>query len=235
MSRIAVLADVHGNLPALEAALADVEREGFDVVVSGGDLVSGPMPAECLERFASLDLPVRWVMGNADRLARDPSCGDAHAADRFAHERLSAEQRDRIATFEPVVTIGDVLVCHGTPASDEEVITVVTPPDRLTEVLRGLDARLVIGGHVHHQFTQSLRYVTWVNAGSVGMPYEGRPGAFWLEIADGTPLLRCSNYDVDAAAAAIEATGYPDADGLAEIIRGRYSAQEAALALEPAG
>jgi putative phosphoesterase len=233
VSRVAVIADVHGNLPALDAVLADIARERFDVVVSAGDQVSGPMPAECLERLRGLDVPVRWVRGNADRLACAPP-PDAHPMDVFAHERLSAEQRAFVDGWEPVVTLGDVLVCHGTPASDEEVVTVITGPDRLARVLDGVPARLVVGGHVHHQFTQSLRYVTWVNAGSVGMPYEGRPGAFWLEIDRGRPVLRRSDYDLDAALEAIAATGYPDLDELTEILRGRYSAQEAAAALEPA-
>lgn len=232
MSRIAVLADVHGNLPALEAVLADVEAERFDVVVSGGDQVSGPMPVECLDRLAALKTPVCWVMGNADRLAADPS-PEAQVADRFAHERLGEDHRALIATFEPAVRLDDVLVCHGTPASDQEVVTVLTPPDRLTRILDGVDARLVIGGHVHHQFTQSLGYVTWVNAGSVGMPYEGRPGAFWLEVDAGRPILRRSDYDVGAAVAAITATGFPEASELAKIIAGRYSVQEAAMELEP--
>ena len=65
--RIAVLSDVHGNLIALDAVLAEVADEGFDLVVSGGDVVAGPMPRECLERLAGLGERVRWVMGNADR------------------------------------------------------------------------------------------------------------------------------------------------------------------------
>ncbi|MFL5844962.1 MAG: metallophosphoesterase family protein [Solirubrobacteraceae bacterium] len=232
MNRIAVIADVHGNLPALRAVLAELQRESFDVVVSAGDQVSGPMPAESLELLRGLDVPVRWVMGNADRLACEPGEG-AHASDRWAHERLDDEQQAFIAGWEPVVTLGDVLVCHGTPASDEEVVTVITGPDRLTGILGGVPARLVVGGHVHHQFTQSLRYVTWVNAGSVGMPYEGRPGAFWLEIDRGAPRMRRTDYDVDAAIEAIAATGFPDAEDLAGILRGKYTAAEAAAALEP--
>lgn len=232
MTRIAVLADVHGNLPALEAVLAEIRRERFDTVVVAGDHVSGPMPAECLDHVEGLDLPVRWVRGNADRLALDPGEG-AQAADRWAHDRLDAVRRSMVAAFEPIVSLGDVLVCHGTPASDEGIVTVLTGPDRLAAVLAGVDARVVVGGHVHHQFTQSLRYVTWVNAGSVGMPYEGRPGAFWLEIDDGRPVHRRSDYDVDAAVEAIAGTGYPEAEELAHILRGGYSAAEVAAALEP--
>lgn len=232
MTRIAVLADVHGNLPALEAVLADVRRGRFDILVVAGDHVSGPMPAECLDRVAALDLPVRWVRGDADRLALDPGDG-AHPADRWAHDRLGPAHRALLAGCEPLVSLGDVLVCHGTPASDEEVVTVLTGPDRLAGILAGVEARVVVGGHVHHQFTQSLRYVTWVNAGSVGMPYEGRPGAFWLELDGGRPVHRRTDYDVDAAVEAIAATGFPGAAELALVLRGRYSAAEAAAELMP--
>jgi hypothetical protein len=103
--RIAVLADVHGNLPALEAVLGEVDSEAFDLVVSAGDQVSGPMPAECLDHDGG---------------------PQAAAADRWAGERLRADQRELIARFEPTVTIGDLLVCHGTPAGDEEMVTVLT-------------------------------------------------------------------------------------------------------------
>src|SRR5690242_21090839 len=101
--RIAVLADVHGNLTALEAVLADVEEEGFDLVVSAGDVVSGPQPRECLERLAALgDDRIRWVMGNADRevvaafdgaTALDPE-DPGSRADHFAAGRLEREHRD---------------------------------------------------------------------------------------------------------------------------------------------
>ncbi|MBI5106476.1 MAG: YfcE family phosphodiesterase [Solirubrobacterales bacterium] len=224
--RIAILADVHGNLPALEAVLRDVEAEGFDLVVSAGDVVSGPMPAACLERLAALGDRIRWVMGNADREALD-------GTDAWVHERLTPEQLAIVERFAPTVDLGEVLVCHGTPASDEECVTLLTPPERLERLLAGEEHPVVVGGHVHHQFVQRAGRTQWVNAGSVGMPYEGAEGAFWVAILDdGTPDHRRSAYDVGAALEVIAATGYPE--DLTDVLRGKVTPQEAAAAFEPA-
>lgn len=240
--RIAVLSDVHGNLPALEAVLAEVQAEGFDAIVSGGDVVSGPMPAACLDRLAALGERIRWVSGNGDRLTvdafdgrlqGDPEADPGLRADTFAAQQVSRQQRDLLASFPPTARIGDVLFCHGTPASDTAIVTPRTPPERLAAAVAGTDATMVVGGHVHLQFVQRSGTVEWVNAGSVGMPYEGAPGAFWLAIVNGSPDLRCTRYDLDAAAAAIRATGFPDAEDLIETIGGRYTREEAMDAFEP--
>ena len=186
--RIAALYDIHGNLPGLEAVLAEVEAEDFDLVVVGGDVVSGPMPAETLERLRGLALPVRWVMGNADRQV---AAGDReHPDDAAAVDALDDEQRAFLRTFEPTVSVDGVLFCHGSPRSDEEIITALTPPERLQPMLEGVVERLVVGGHTHHQFSHG-RYV---NAGSVGMPYETEAGAFWLTVEDGEPRHRRTSY-----------------------------------------
>ena len=230
---IAVLADVHGNLPALEAVLAEVEAEGFDLVVSGGDQVSGPMPAECLARLQASKTPVSWVMGNADRHAVDPE-DDVHFMDGWAHERLSNEQRGFVRGWPPTVTVGDVLVCHGTPRDDEEMVTKLTPAGRLAEILHGVGAPIVVCGHVHHQFALDNGGQRFYCAGSVGMAYEdGTPGARWLAIRDGVVEMRTTPYDVDAAARAIAATGYAEAEDYTAIICGSITADEAAQAFEP--
>ena len=186
--RIAALYDVHGNLPALEAVLAEMQAEEFDLVVVGGDVVAGPMPAEVLERLRGLDLPVRWVMGNSDRLV---AAGDrAHPDDAVAIDALDEEQRAFLRTFEPTVSVDGVIFCHGSPRSDEEIITALTPPERLRPMLEGVPARLVVGGHTHHQF----RLGRYVNAGSVGMAYEQEPGAYWLTVEGGEPHHRRTSY-----------------------------------------
>lgn len=233
--RIAVVSDVHGNLPALAAVLAEVEAGGFDAVISGGDVVAGPMPAETLERLAALGDRVHWVRGNADREvvdAWDGATGDAGdpawRAAAFAAARLDRAGRDLLAAFGPTVTLGHVLACHGTPRSDVEIVTPRTSPERLAEILAGVRAPIVVGGHVHLQFVQRSGATEWVNAGSVGMPYEGEAGAFWLEIgAEGVPHHRHTPYDLDAAEAAIRATGYPDAGDMVDAIRGRVTREEA--------
>lgn len=194
--------------------------------------MSGPMPAEVLERLRVCHVPVRWVMGNADRCAVTAPA-DAPYMDRWAHGRLSPGQRAFVAGWEPTVRVGDVLVCHAVPTNDEDKITMLTPPGRLAGFLEGVHARVVVGGHVHHQFTRRSGGTTWVNAGSVGMPYEGRPGAFWLAVRDGHPELRCTPYDLAAAISAIRATGYAEADDYASVLRGEVTPREAAEAFEP--
>ncbi len=230
MARVAALYDIHGNLPALDAVLAAVAREGFDVVVVGGDVVAGPMPAEALDRLIGLDADVRWVDGNADREVRE---GSAEHGAPWVRERLRPDQLALLATFAPTVEAGGALFCHATPRSDTELLTAITPPDAVAAAVgrRGI----VVCGHVHAQYDRAIGDLRLINAGSVGMPYEGRPGAFWLELDAGAPRLRRTDYDVDAAEAAIRATGYPDADDLvAESLRGGAGADEVAAFFERA-
>jgi predicted phosphodiesterase len=223
---VAALYDVHGNLPALEAVLADPAFARAEAVVVGGDVASGPMPAEVLDRLAALDLPVRWVRGNADREVVDffdrgdtdasvhPPDDPAARSDAFTAGRIEHAHRDLLAGFEEVVRLDGALYCHGSPRSDDEIITAITPAERLEPMLEGVDEALVVCGHTHHQFDLRAGARRVVNAGSVGLPYEGQPGAFWLLVADGEPEPHRTDYDVGAAIAAMNATGYPDFEEL---------------------
>src|SRR4051794_8771707 len=133
-ARVAGLYDIHGNLPALEAVLEEVDA---DLVVVGGDVGPGPMVGEALDRLAALDVPVRWVMGNGDREMLEGAGGLAPAQlTAWTAQRLSDDQRRLLASFEPTVEVdvdglGAVLFCHGSPHSDTEIITQITPPERL--------------------------------------------------------------------------------------------------------
>jgi putative phosphoesterase len=173
--RVAALYDIHGNLPALEAVLGEVDA---DLVVVGGDVAPGPLVDACFERLDALELPVRWVMGNGDR------------------EELSAE---RLARFDPTVEVDGVLYCHGSPRSDEEMITQITPPERLGPMLEGVDADVVVCGHTHHQFELRAGRTRVVNAGSVGLPYQGDAAAFWLVVSGPDIEFRRTAYDVRPA------------------------------------
>jgi putative phosphoesterase len=204
--RIAALYDVHGNLPALEAVLAEVEAEAPDAIVVGGDLGPGPFVGECLERLQALG--PRWVMGNGDREIVEGS--REHGAGWVA-ERLSPAQRDALAAFEPVVRLGGVLFCHGSPRSDTEMITRITPDERLAPMLAGVSEPLVVCGHTHQQFDRRVAGKRVVNAGSVGLPYEGDAAAFWLMLGP-EPELRRTSYDVAAAVAQMRATGLSELD-----------------------
>jgi predicted phosphodiesterase len=171
-------------------------------------------------------VPVRWVRGNADRLVvehfdrgdTDPSVhgpdDPAARADSFTAGRIARSHRDALAGFEEVVTLDGVLYCHGSPRSDEEMITAATPEERLRAMLVGVRQRVVVCGHTHMQFDRTVDGMRIVNAGSVGMPY-GDAGAYWLLLGPEI-MLRRTLYDLEDAAARIRASGYPQARDFAE-------------------
>jgi len=229
VSRVAAVYDIHGNLPALEAVLPDIERAGADLVVVGGDVASGPMPAEVLDLLTALGENVRFVRGNADRevvLAYDhngsPVEDDpAERSAAWAASRLSRQHRDLLASFSGSIVVeieglGEVLFCHGSPRIDEEILTSTTPDSRLREILSGVDQDLVVCGHTHAQFDRRTDHVRIVNAGSVGLPYQGTPvSAFWLLLGPEVEF-RHSDYDLKLAVEQIRATGYTEAEDTAE-------------------
>jgi putative phosphoesterase len=178
--RVAALYDIHGNLRALEAVLAEVDA---DVIVVGGDTVLGVQPAETLELLRSLDRDVRFIRGNADREVYEDNPGFAPLeALELVREQLSAEQVEFLRSLPLTVSVGRVLFCHATPRNDEEIFTAISPDERWAEALVGVDADVVVCGHTHVQFDRRVGGVRLLNAGSVGMPYEARPGAYWLEL-----------------------------------------------------
>ena len=213
--KVAVLCDVHGNLPALEAVLADERFAQADRVVVGGDLVGGPLPAECLDALLALGDRVDFVRGNADRFVVDGSSeyGAPWVAEQLGPDRLALVAEWPLSVELDVDGLGRVLFCHATPWSDEEILTRITPDEQVAEVLGGVEAGTVVGGHTHVQFDRRVPGAPrFVNAGSVGMPYEGRRGAFWALLGPDVELLR-TEYDVEAAAATIAGDGLPDRGG----------------------
>ena len=222
--RIAALYDIHGNLPALKAALDEAKARDCDAMVFGGDVASGYMPAETLSLLMALRPQARFVMGNADREliqiwdGGEPPTGFVGDLSAWAARQLNRQQRDFLASFEPlveyeVVGVGHVLFCHGTPRSDEEIVTPKTPDEVLAEVLGPITADIVVGGHTHIQMERRTGGKRFVNAGSVGMPYGGT-GAFWLLLGPDVDL-RQTQYDLETAAAAIRGTRGPGASEFA--------------------
>ena len=220
--RVAVLSDIHGNLPALEAVLEQVARETPDLVVVCGDVASGPLPVETLTVLMALP-DVRFLHGNADRSLVAGFDGSAKprlagpAADWCAAQ-LSKEHRDFLASFPAEVRLeidglGRVLFCHGSPRGDEEMMTAATPEDRLREFTAGSETDVIVCGHTHMQFDRTVDGVRIVNPGSVGMPY-GEPGAYWALLGPGVDFRR-TDYDRESAAARIGKSSWPDAAGFA--------------------
>jgi putative phosphoesterase len=177
---VAALYDIHGNLPALDAVLAEVPADA--TIVVGGDVCAGgEQPSETLARLRELGDRVRWVRGNADRelypgeggLVPEPLVEETRG-------RLSEEGIAFLHGLPETQRIDDVLYCHASPRNDMDIFTERTPEERLAPLFEGLDVSTVVCGHTHTQFERTVAGVRIVNAGSVGMPYEEEPGAYWL-------------------------------------------------------
>ncbi len=219
--RIAALYDIHANLPALEAVLAEVERAGPDLIVIGGDFVAGPMPAQTLDRLQGLGDRVRFIRGNTERAVVGDGAESGLWAARagWVAAQLTQEQRAFLAHLPETLLVdvkglGSTLFCHGSPRNDEEIITRATPVSRILPMLEGVTANVVVCGHTHMQFDRVVGSVRLVNAGSVGMPYEGEPGAYWAVFGPEVSLRR-TRYDIEAAAVQIAASGFPEAEQFA--------------------
>ena len=215
--RVAAISDIHGNLPALEAVLADIARERVESVVVVGDTIIGPSPVEVFDLVTGLGAHV--VRGNADDevVGRSTRFGRlaVWCADLLGDERLATTNGWPLTLELGVEGIGRVLVCHSTPASDEPIYTRITPENDLLQVLGPVDADLLLCGHTHMQYDRTLSTgLRVVNPGSVGMPYEGKRGAFWALLGLDGVEFRHTEYDVEAAAAAMRGSGAPDIDEL---------------------
>jgi predicted phosphodiesterase len=223
---VAALYDIHGNLPALEAALKEIRPARVDQVLIGGDVFPGPMPRECLALLRSLDIPVHYITGNGDRevltrmrnletdwykSARD----EWRAPIDWTAQQLSSEDADFIASWPATLTLnldglGEVLFCHATPHNDIDIFTRLTPEDRLLPIFAEVAEKTVICGHTHMQFDRVIGNTRVINAGSLGMPF-GRTGADWLLLGPNIQL-RHTDYDLAKAAERIRAIGYPHAE-----------------------
>src|SRR6185437_7194246 len=192
--KIAALYDIHGNLPALNALLEELKEVQPDLTVVGGDIISGPMPEQTLERLSHLGDQVHFIRGNADREVvkafDDQPLSSAQPEQvreetQWIAEQITRSQRDFLAALPEQLVLrieglGSVLFCHATVRSDEEIFTPVTPEERLSEIFSEVEQEIVVCGHTHMQFERRFGNLRILNAGSVGLPYADRPGAYWL-------------------------------------------------------
>ena len=224
--RVAVLDDIHGNLPALEAVLEEVRQARVDCIVVGGDVLPGPMPRAAIACLRRLTIPVHFIYGNCEVAVLQEAAGKIPAGVPEQHRPIIAWTADQVRGEDErfvaswpktlrltIPSLGEVLFCHGTPRDENEVFTRQTPEDLLRPLFQDSHASLVVCGHTHMQFDRMIGGVRVVNAGSVGMPFQ-EPGAYWLLLGPDVELRRTS-YELGAAAARIRATNYPDAENFA--------------------
>jgi predicted phosphodiesterase len=216
--RVLALYDIHGNLDALDAVLADPRAAGPDVVVVGGDAVPGPFAAAGLGRLAALPTPVQFLRGNGEReVAEALAAGEPAPEDLVARTaaltaaELGPERARSLARAPLTMELDGVLYCHASPRRDDEILTRLSAPERWARALEGVEVPLVVGGHTHQQDDRRVGSVRFVNAGSVGLPYEGDGAARWLWVEDGRPELRHTFYDAASAGARMLDAGWPDA------------------------
>jgi len=216
--RIAVIADIHGNLPALEAAFADIERRQVDRTVNLGDCVSGPLwPREVCDLLVSTaHLTIR---GNHDRQVAEGDFARMGASDRFAYSKLDQNHRSWLAALPASVeTNPSILACHGTPRNDDQYLVEVASEGRLVraspatirERLGAVQARAVLCGHSHQQqFLQLLDGPVILNPGSVGCPSYDDPGGDAHVSEAGSPHARYAILDIDEYQVSAEMIAIP--------------------------
>ena len=202
---LGLLYDIHGNLPALEAVLADAEDAGVDRWLLGGDYgTPSPWPLETLERLRQLD-DATWIRGNGERWLREPPTDRPEVMNSYEHflGGLPEEEIDWLYALPELAELDGVLYVHGSPLSDVESFA-PRPEDDEARMLAGVRDRVVVFGHSHQQFTRpGPDGTTLLNPGSVGMPLDGDRRAAWA--VSGRPAefgFRRCEYDVERAAAA---------------------------------
>ena len=214
---VLALYDIHGNVDALEAVLADPRARDPDAVVIGGDAVPGPFAAATLDRLEALTAEVRWIRGNGEREVAEAVGGPEPAVDGLAAvtaaitaAKLGAERSGALGGLPLTVELDGVLYCHASPRRDDEMLTRISAPGRWEEALSGVEAAVVVGGHTHQQDDRSVGGRRFLNAGSVGLPYEGDGAARWLWVTDGAPEPRDTPYDSAGAGRRMLEAGWPD-------------------------
>lgn len=239
---LAALYDIHGNLPALEAVLAEVRELDVDLLVVGGDVIVGPMSKECIELLLAAPIPTRFIKGNCETSVLATAMGnpETHLPEavqeeiRWTAEQLESKHLEEIARWPTTISvdvdrIGKTLFCHATPRNEHEIFTKETSADKLAPIFQSLEEKIVVCGHTHMQFDRYVGASRVINAGSIGMPF-GSPGAYWLYI-DSQLELRKTAFDMQVASELIHKTSYPNAENFVRSSLLDPPTEEAMLAL----
>jgi len=222
--KVALIGDVHANLPALEAVLVHAAKQRVEAIWNVGDFVGyGAFPDEVVTRLQHASPNVLSIVGNYDlkALQKDklPKAPDKRLAFQWTYDHLSPENRAYLRSLpqEIRLEVGGkrILLTHGSPASNDEHLTPETPEERLRELAQMAEADVILCGHSHQPFSRQAAGVWFVNSGSVGRPDDGDPRACYAILQITPNLFRARHYrvayDVERAAAAIRERGLPEA------------------------
>jgi putative phosphoesterase len=237
--RLAIVSDIHGNLVALEAVIADINAHSPDLIVHGGDLaVIGPRPAEVIDRIRDLGWP--GVLGNTDEILFDPSQAEQQrrapqlhgwlqtlfeALTPWARDRLGEKRLNWIGELPRAWRQDQILLVHAGVDDLWRAPMPDAPDDELRRAYGDKDAGLVIYGHIHRPYVRKVEGLMVANSGSVALPYDGDPRPSYLLIDDGVPEVHRVEYDLDHAASDAVRASFPLAGWLAEVQRsGRFAA-----------
>ena len=231
--RIAIVSDIHDNLTAFEAVLADLSATSPDLVLHGGDLVSGgSSPAEVVDRIR--DVGWHGVFGNADEaIARPetleefasqslapPSLWDAvREMTAFTREALGKQRIAWLGALPRVVIHPPVALVHASPASAWRSPSPGATDAVLESTYMPLGQAIAVYGHIHQPFVREIGGFTVINSGSVSQSFDGDPRASYLLIDNGAPQIRRVEYDIEQEINAITAIGVPHADWMARTLR----------------
>jgi putative phosphoesterase len=233
--RIAVVSDIHGNLGALEAVIADLREISPDLVVHGGDLAdSGSSPRDVVDRIR--DLGWAGVMGNTDEMLLNPEKLEAFAAGSAAPGKLWDMVREiaaatRMALGEErlmwlkslprTLEVGEAAVTHAQPNNCWVVASEHATPVEIDEIYGGLDKPVVFHGHTHRPLVRRLdgRVALLVNSGSLGMPYDGDTRASYALLEDGSAWIRRVPYDMEKEVGRLRSSGLPGAGWTERVLR----------------
>jgi len=231
--RIAIVSDIHDNLTAFEAVLADLDKTSPDLVLHGGDLVGGgSSPAEIVDRVRDL----RWpgVFGNSDEAVARPETLEEFARQSpappalwhavremtaFTRGALGAERIAWLSALPQIVIYPPVALVHADPTSAWRSPLVNAADAELESVYSSLGQAIAVYGHIHQSFVRILPRLTVINAGSVSQSFDGDRRASYLLIEDGEANIRRVEYEIDLEINAMTDSGLPHADWIARSLR----------------
>jgi putative phosphoesterase len=233
--RVAIVSDIHGNLSAFESVLADIKQVAPDLVLHAGDLADGgSSPIEIIDRIR--DLGWRGVMGNGDEMLCRPQSLEDYAAQsasppelwKCVREMTSAtrnlmggERLSWLSQLPMAATRNDLAVVHATPQSCWKAPPQLASDEELNQIYGPLEAPVVVFGHTHlpliREVSRDLKML--INAGSVGLPFDGDPRASYLLLDEGSPVIRRVEYNIERELQALSSCHLPHADWTARTLQ----------------